>query len=146
MKYLISENKAVPHLLALPFIYAVVVPVVLLDFCIEIYHRVAFPLYGLPLVNRGDYVRVDRQKLTYLDAVQKLNCMYCGYVNGALAYWARIAGDTETYWCGIRHEQEGDYAEPARHKNYPAHGDEAAFEAVYKTQDPSDRAEQTERA
>jgi len=39
----------------------------------------------------------------YLNAIEKVNCVYCGYANGVLAYVREIAGRTEQYWCPIRH-------------------------------------------
>jgi len=40
--------------------------VVLLDLVVETYHRIASPMYGLELVERSKYVRIDRHKLPYL--------------------------------------------------------------------------------
>ncbi|WP_271223801.1 hypothetical protein, partial [Streptosporangium carneum] len=45
----------------------------------------------------------DRHKLPYLNVIQKLNCLYCAYANGVLAYVAEIASRTEQYWCPIKH-------------------------------------------
>jgi len=39
----------------------------------------------------------------YLNLIEKVNCGYCGYANGVLAYVREIAGRTEQYWCPIRH-------------------------------------------
>jgi hypothetical protein len=54
-------------------------------------------------VSRGKYIVIDRQHLAYLNAIEKLNCMYCGYANGVFAYVREIAARTEQYWCPIRH-------------------------------------------
>jgi hypothetical protein len=35
--------------------------------------------------------------------VEKLNCTYCAYANGLLAYAAEITARTEQYWCPIKH-------------------------------------------
>jgi len=32
-----------------------------------------------------------------------LNCEYCAYVNGILAYFTEIAARTEQHWCPIKH-------------------------------------------
>jgi hypothetical protein len=63
----------------------------------------------------------------------KLNCMYCGYANGLMAYGVRIAGDTERYWCGIKHDtpQRPGFKEPAHHKDFVKYGDEKAFTKKY---------------
>jgi hypothetical protein len=41
--------------------------------------------------------------LSYLNALEKLNCVYCGYANGTLAYAREIAARTEQFWCPIKH-------------------------------------------
>lgn len=116
------------HLASAPFIYSIIVPVVLLDIVAEIYHRICFPLYRIPYVKRSAYIRIDRHKLSYLDPLEKLNCMYCGYVNGFLAYAVRIAGDTEAYWCGIQHQQTKRFQSPSHHRHFLPYGDEQALQ------------------
>lgn len=99
-RYVCSKN--IRHILSIPFIYVMIFPVVFLDFFLSIYHAVAFPLYGIPKVKRGDYIVYDRQFLDYLNVVQKINCLYCSYVNGFFAYAVEIAARTERYWCPIK--------------------------------------------
>ncbi len=119
--------KKLRHLLAMPFIIGMAIPIVVLDFMIEIYHHVAFPLYGLPINKRGNYIRIDRQKLSYLKPIDKVWCMYCGYANGFLAYAVKIAGDTEKYWCGIKHH-DGDNFIPQPHQaDFLPYNDEQAY-------------------
>jgi hypothetical protein len=108
--------KTLRHYAAGPFIVGMFIPIVLLDIMIEIYHHVAFPLYGLKINKRSDYIRIDRQKLSYLSGFDKVWCMYCGYANGMLAYAVKIAGDTESYWCGIKHKDGGTFV-PQPHQN-----------------------------
>ena len=76
-----------------------VVPIALLDAWLTIYQRVCFPIYGIAPVRRSTYIVIDRQHLAYLNAVEMLNCVYCGYANGVFAYVREIAGKTEQY-CG----------------------------------------------
>ncbi len=99
-KYVIPKN--IRHLLSLPFIYMMVVPLVLLDLFITLYHAVAFPLYQIPKVKRRDFIVYDRQFLDYLNLLEKIHCLYCSYANGLLAYSVEIAGRTERYWCPIK--------------------------------------------
>lgn len=106
------------HFASAPFIYAVLIPIVFLDVTVEVYHRTCFPLYGLSVVDRSQYVRIDRHKLQRLSVVQKIHCAYCGYVNGVLAYIVRIAADTERYWCAIQHQQGGGYVAPSHHADF----------------------------
>lgn len=118
------------HILSAFFIYPMILPLLILDFCLEIYHNVSFRLYGLPLVCRANYVRIDRHKLSYLGIMTKMNCVYCGYANGLLAYAVKIAGDTEKYWCGIKHQAVEGYIEPKHHSDFLAYGDELAYRQI----------------
>ena len=127
MKYKQNNHRFVWHLLSMPVIYSMTIPLVILDLWIEIYHRICFAAYGIPYVKRGKYIRVDRQKLRYLSFLEKLNCMYCGYANGLLHYSLIIAGETEKYWCGIKHKPDSDFCEPEHHKEFIAYGDEEAY-------------------
>lgn len=97
-----------------PFIYALIIPFSLLDVFVTIYQAVCFPVYGIPKVDRKTYIAVDRQTLSYLNIMQKLNCVYCGYCNGLLAYVREVAGRTEYYWCPIKHARHL----PDRHEQY----------------------------
>lgn len=127
-----SHPERLPfYLISAPFIYSVIIPAVILDLWIELYHRICFPLYGMSYVPRSEYIRLDRQKLAYLSSIEKLNCMYCGYVNGLFAYAVRIAGDTERFWCGIQHRQGGNFRSPVHHKDFVPYGDKQAFEHRY---------------
>lgn len=90
-------------ILTAPFIYALIVPLVLLDLCVSLYQAVCFPVYGIPKVKRADYFVFDRHHLAYLNALEKLNCAYCSYANGLIAYVQEIAARTEQYWCPIKH-------------------------------------------
>jgi len=89
--------------LTAPVIYALIVPFVLLDLCVTIYQAVCFPVYGIPKVRRQDFIAIDRQHLGYLNGLQKLNCVYCGYANGLIAFVREVAARTERHWCPIKH-------------------------------------------
>lgn len=86
-----------------PVIYSLILPFALLDLCVMIYQVVCFPVYGIEKVRRADFIRVDRHHLAYLNWLQKLNCVYCGYCNGLIGYVQEVAGRTEAYWCPIKH-------------------------------------------
>lgn len=96
-------NARPPVILTAPFIYALIVPLMLLDLCVSIYQTVCFPVYGIPKVKRADYFVFDRHHLAYLNALEKLNCAYCSYANCLIAYVREIAARTEQYWCPIKH-------------------------------------------
>jgi hypothetical protein len=108
-----------------------IIPLVILDVFIEVYHHICFPLYGIPLVKRSNYIKIDRHKLEYLTPMEKIDCAYCGYANGLLHYSAEIAGRTEKYWCGIKHKEEKDFVPPKHHENFVEYGDRGAFEKRY---------------
>ncbi len=97
------RESSLLNLLTAPIIYSLVVPIALLDVWISVYQAICFRAYGIPMVRRSAYVVIDRQHLAYLNMIEKLNCVYCGYANGVLAYVREIAGRTEQYWCPIRH-------------------------------------------
>jgi len=103
-KYIFSAK--VRHLISAPFIYIMIIPFVVLDVFLELYHNICFPLYRIKKVKRSDYIVIDRHKLAYLNLMQKINCVYCGYGNGLMAYAKEIAGRTERYWCPIKHSRE----------------------------------------
>jgi hypothetical protein len=91
------------NVLTSPLIYSVIVPIVLLDLWMTVYQAICFRIYGIDLVKRSQYIVIDRHHLTYLNAIEKFNCVYCGYANGVFAYVREIAARTEQYWCPIRH-------------------------------------------
>jgi hypothetical protein len=99
-KYVIP--KSVLHLFAMPFIYMMIVPAVTLDVFITLYHWTVFPLCGIPMIKRGDYIVYDRRFLDYLNIIQKVHCLYCSYVNGLFAYCLEVSARTERYWCPIK--------------------------------------------
>ncbi len=113
--------------LTAPVIYALVVPLALLDLAVTIYQRVCFPVYGIARVRRRDHVYLDRHQLGYLNGLQKLNCVYCGYANGVISYVREVAARTELYWCPIKHSR----LPPDPHHHYAsfvAFGDPEAFQ------------------
>lgn len=89
--------------LTAPVIYSVIIAFVLLDIFVTVYQAICFPVYRIPKVRRADYIVLDRHRLEYLNWVEKLNCAYCSYANGLIAYAREIASRTEQYWCPIKH-------------------------------------------
>jgi len=88
-----------------PVIYSMIIPAVIMDIFVTVYQAVCFPVYGIEKAKREDYIIIDRHKLPYLNILQKLNCIYCGYFNGLIAYVREISSRTEQYWCPIRHSR-----------------------------------------
>ena len=110
LKYLLSSD--LKSLLSAPLIYAVFFPMVLLDLFVWVYQWVCFPLYGLARVKRADYFVFDRVHLGYLNNIEKINCAYCSYGNGLIAYAREVVGQTEQYWCPIKHARKVLHAHP----------------------------------
>jgi hypothetical protein len=96
------RESSLLNLATAPVIYSLVVPIALLDLWITAYQAICFRAYGVERVKRSAYIVFDRQQLAYLNAIEKLNCAYCGYANGVFAYVREVAGRTEQYWCPIR--------------------------------------------
>jgi hypothetical protein len=91
------------YILSAPLIYAMIIPLALLDLSISLYQHICFRIYRIPRVKRKDYLVIDHQHLAYLNPIEKLNCMYCGYANGLMAYSREITARTEQFWCPIKH-------------------------------------------
>jgi len=127
---MLEENtyQNIRHFVAAPFIWMMIIPLVILDIYIEIYHHICFPLYRIPLVQRSKYIKIDRHKLTYLTPMDKIDCIYCGYANGLMQYASEIAGRTEKYWCAIKHKKSVGFLQPKHHKDFVDYGDEIAYE------------------
>mgnify|MGYP003714603975 FL=1 len=67
----------------------------------------------------------------YLNGIEKLNCVYCGYANGMIAYVREIAGRTEQYWCPIKHARRS--ADPHDHfEAFIDYGDAETYRANLK--------------
>ncbi len=125
-RYLTGARIA--YLLTAPVIYALIVPLVFLDLSVTIYQHICFRVYGIDLVRRRDHVIIDRQHLAYLNAIEKLNCIYCGYANGVIAYAREIAGRTERFWCPIKHARRSADPHPL-FESFLEYGDAEAYRA-----------------
>ncbi len=112
--------------LTAPVIYAMIVPLALLDIGVSVYQAVCFRAYGIPRVSRADYFVFDRSHLAYLNVLEKLNCAYCSYANGLIAYVREIAGRTEQYWCPIKHARRTAGAH-AYYREFVDYGDAEAY-------------------
>ncbi|MDD2907431.1 MAG: hypothetical protein PHH98_02205 [Candidatus Gracilibacteria bacterium] len=95
-------SARVREILSMPFIYSMIIPAIILDIFLFMYQNTAIRLYGIPLVKRSDYISFERKELDYLNTIQKVNCLYCSYVNGLFSYAVEVGGRTEKYWCPIK--------------------------------------------
>ena len=110
LAYMLSANWL--SVLTAPVIYSVLFPMLMLDLFITVYQHVCFRAYGIARVKRRDYFVYDRAHLAYLNLIEKINCAYCSYGNGLMAYGREVVARTEQYWCPIKHARKIMAAHP----------------------------------
>ncbi len=120
------RDAAVMNIVTAPVIYSCILPAAFMDVMISLYQAICFPVYGIPKVRRSDYIVIDRHYLSYLNAIEKLNCVYCGYFNGLAGYVREIAARTEQYWCPIKHARK-HRAIHGRYKFFLEYGDAESY-------------------
>jgi len=99
-------NTGLLNIITVPFIWSCILPALLMDVSLSIYQFISFKIYKIPTVKRSDYIVIDRHRLEYLNLLEKVNCFYCEYFNGLIAYVQEIAARTEQYWCPIKHARK----------------------------------------
>jgi len=116
------------NLITGPIIYAMIVPLVMLDAFVSFYQMACFPIYGIAKVKRANYIVLDRQHLAYLNWIEKFHCTYCAYGSGLIAYMNEIIARTEQYFCPIKHARKilGTHAHYAKFLDY---GDATDYQA-----------------
>ena len=114
-----------------PLIYSMIVPLVLMDLGFTVFQHICFRAYGMPRVLRRDYRVNDRQRLAYLNTIEKVNCFYCGYGNGVVAYAREIISRTEQYWCPI-HQARRVRDAHWRYAQFFAYGDAKSYQQGLK--------------
>ena len=116
------------NLITGPVIYAMILPLMMVDFFVSFYQWACFPIYGVAKVRRSDYIVFDRHSLAYLNFIEKFHCTYCEYGNGLMGYMGEILARTEEYFCPIKHAHKvlGTHK---RYNRFLAYGDAADYEA-----------------
>lgn len=127
MDYKKYPNRILRGFIAVPFVYVLIILMVVFDIFLELYHQICFRLYDVKLVKRSEYIKIDRHKLKYLNWFEKINCVYCGYANGFFQYGSQIAAETEKYWCGIKHAKDKNFKPPEHHDKFMEYGDEKVY-------------------
>ena len=120
------KDAAFVNIITVPFIWSCLLPALFMDLVVSIYQMICFPAYSIPKVKRADYIVIDRHYLSYLNGIEKINCYYCGYFNGLIAYVQEIAARTEQYWCPIKHAKRS-MAAHSRYKKFFDYGDASGF-------------------
>jgi len=120
------RRSSVADLASALVVYALAIPLALMDIGVWFYQRICFPLWGLAPIARSDYLVLDRHRLAYLNGIQKLNCHYCAYANGVIALVREVASQTEQYWCPIKHasRMRGTHS---RYLDFLEYGDAEGF-------------------
>jgi hypothetical protein len=123
-RYFFDANPLI--VLTTPLIYSLIVPIALVDIWVMAYQAICFPVYRIPKVRRRDYLIFDRHHLAYLNVIEKINCAYCSYCNGAIAFVREVASRTEIYWCPIKHARRILGPHP-HYQGFADFGDAEAF-------------------
>jgi len=115
------------HIITAPVIYAMIVPLALVDVTLLLYQHICFRAYGVPRVVRMDYLVIDRHQLDYLNGIEKINCVYCGYANGLMSFALEVVARTEQFWCPIKHARRIRGAH-ARYHAFSDYGDAESYQ------------------
>jgi len=128
LRYIFSASFR--NILSAPFIYMMIIPSLCLDIFLYIYQKTAFRLYRIPEVKREDYIIYDRQFLSYLNPIEKINCVYCTYVNGLFSYAVEIGARTERYWCPIKAARNPKFTPHSQYSHFADYGDPEAYKKL----------------
>jgi hypothetical protein len=114
-----------------PVAWLCIIPAVFMDLVISFYQLICFSACGIPKVKRKDYIAIDHHSLGYLNLIEKVNCVYCSYFNGLIAYVQEIAARTEQHWCPIKHARKLSNIHSRYHK-YMEYGDDEDFQKRFE--------------
>lgn len=135
-RYLLHARPLV--VLTAPLIYALFVPLLILDLSVNFYQAICFPAYGIEKVRRRDYFVFDRRHLAYLNTLEKFNCGYCSYATGMISFVREVVARTEQHWCPIKHARRVIDAH-AHYRDFADFGDVEAYR-VWLAKFSKDRA------
>ncbi|MCK9351428.1 MAG: hypothetical protein WCT49_02455 [Candidatus Paceibacterota bacterium] len=108
-------KKIGPAVIAVsPVIYSGIFFIALLDLYVIILQYVCFPAYGITRAERKGYFIFERMYAKFLNFVQKVNCGYCSYGNGLVAYSSEILNRSEFLWRDDGETQRGSFAQMRR--------------------------------
>lgn len=116
------------NLITGPIIYSMIVPLLILDLFVTLYQATCFPIYKIAKLRRADYIVFDRQKLEYLNWIEKFHCTYCAYGSGLISYVSAIVAKTEEYFCPIKHAR-AVLGTHERYRRFLDYGEAADYEA-----------------
>ncbi|MFA5831409.1 MAG: hypothetical protein WC878_06265 [Candidatus Paceibacterota bacterium] len=93
-----------------PIIYSGIIFILLLDVCMTLCQYACFWAFNIPVLPRTGYFVFERMYLSFLNAIQKVNCGYCSYGNGLMAYDSAILARMEYLWNPEKQEKIGSWA------------------------------------
>lgn len=98
-----SVLNPITMMIAATSIYSMVIPIIVIDISIWFYQHVYFKVMGIPVIQRSDFVAIDRWDFSKLNIWQRISCAYCDYANGIIDYAKAVARQTELYNCAIKY-------------------------------------------
>jgi hypothetical protein len=81
-----------------PVIYSGIFFIALLDMYVMFFQWICFPVHKIPKVERKGYFIFERMWAKFLNFMQKLNCGYCSYGNGQIAYTSEVLDRIKHLW------------------------------------------------
>lgn len=126
------RQAPITYILSAPVIYVMIIPLAILNVSLTLYQHICFRVYAIPRVLRANYLVIDRGRLAYLNVIEKLNCVYCGYGNGLIEYAREITARTEQYWCPIKHARRALDPHSRTHKFFD-YGDAGTYRKNLET-------------
>ena len=102
MKHAKKKNSLFGNILALPFAIAFLIPLVVYDLFLSLFHRIVFGLCKIKKVNRKSHFKVDQMKIAQLSKMQRFYAIYILYLRGLMNFGAKIAQECEYHWCQVR--------------------------------------------
>ena len=128
-RYIVSISLR--NLATAPAIGFCMVAALIMDLMVSTYQFFRFPVYGIPKVKRSEYIVIDRQYLSYLNPLEKISCVLCGYFNGVIAYVQEVAARTEQHWCPVKHARKMMVLH-SRYENFIDYGDAVGYRKVFE--------------
>lgn len=125
IRHLLHQTR-LGGILSIPLIYILIIPFLFMDLCVTIYQHACFRLWGLPRVKRSAHVIIDRDHLPNMNWRERLNCAYCDYAQGVLAYVSAVTNSTEHFWCPVKHKTN-IHGQAGAYEEYIAHDDTANY-------------------
>jgi len=119
-------NAGFLKIITAPLVWFCIIPALFLDFVVMVFQLICFPVYRIPKVSRSDYIVLDRHSLKYLNGIEKINCVYCGYFTGLMAFVREVGGRAEQHWCPIKHARKVG-AVHSRYNKFLPYGDADSY-------------------